>query len=318
MENRSIAIYTLIALICVGLGYGLWVGVINKGTFSVSSTAPFSLQMDQNQEVICQTSPCEFRVKAGMHGVSVRKDGFIEYTKAVDVLRGEKTEVVVELEKIVKAETSKERLTIPAVRNPFVLLTDKTKGVQSLVKKTSGKADEVIAYFSRPFEQTKIITNNDASLVWIVNRTRATAATAAETSIYHIHTQQKTRTLIYTSPEEVRGISASSSGKMVAVILANRVDLVDTDSKISLAMTARVESEKMFAWKNEKSFVYTEQDGGAAGSVFLKRATIENPGKSDTIQAWRNGEETLTQLYNDAAKSRLLVKGKVSDYVVAY
>lgn len=316
MENRSIAIYTLIAIILVGLGYGLWVGVINKGTLSVMSAAPFSLQLDQEPVLTCQTSPCEFRVKAGVHGVTVRKDGYIEYAKAVSVSRGEKAEVVAELEKIVTAERLKERVTIPSPKNPFVLQTDKTKGVQSLIKKGDGKSeDEVIAFFSRPFENPKIITTHDASLVWIVHRTKSTETSAAETSVYQIAVQPKTRTLIYTTPESVLGISPSESGKMVAVLLENRVDLVDTTSKISLAMTAHVDSEKLFAWKNEKSFFYVENTGG---STFLKRATLENPGKPDAVQVWKSDEEAIMQLYNDAVNSRLVVKGKGADYAVAY
>ncbi len=318
MENRSIALYTLIAIVLLGLGYGIWVGIINKGTISVKSIAPFSLQLDREPVLTCQSSPCEIRVKAGIHGITIQKTGYIEYTKAVDVPRGQKTEVAVELEKIVKAEKAKSSIAIPSIRNPFILQTDKTQGLQSLVKKSTtkdGSKDEVIAYFARPFEHPSIMTTPDASLVWIVNRTNATSASLAETSIYQIAVQPKTRTLIYTTSEDVHGISASPSGKMLAVILANRVDLVDTGSKISLAMTAQVSSEKLFAWKNEKSFFYAESLGGSA---FLKRATLENPGKPDTIQAWKNTDETIIQLSHDVANSRLIAKGVSADYVVAY
>ena len=322
MENRSIAFYTLVAIVLFGLGYGLWIGVINKGTLSVSSTAPFSLQLDQEPGVTCQTSPCEFRVKAEIHGITIRKDGYIEYVKAIDVPRGQKTEIAVELEKIVKAEKAKASVTIPSVGNPFILQTDKARGLQSLVKKSTtkdGSKDEVIAYFARPFEYPSIMTTPDASLVWIINRTSATSASAAETSIYQIAVQPKTRTLIYTTSENVRGISASQSGKAVAVILANRIDLVDTESKISLAMTARASSEKLFAWKNEKSFFYVENGSGSSlGSAFLKRAALENPGKPDVIQAWKNTDETIIQLWNDTTNSRLIVKGTGADYIVAY
>lgn len=309
LDSRKISLWIISIILVVGMGYGLWNGLINKGTLSIASAAPFSLQIDTESVFTCQASPCELKVKAGPHLVMIRKDGFIEAYRNLEVPRGSMTSATIELEKIVKAEVAKERVVIPVMPNPFVMQTDKNRNIQALVKKSAGKDNEVIAYFSQPIQNAKIETGVDERIVWVLDQR------IGGSSIYQVQTEQKTRTHIYSTTDNIRGLVPSQNGRVLAVLLENRVDLLDTTSKIALPLNVRMSTAQHLAWKSDTVLLYLENTGTLQS---LKRVMIENISKPDVIHAWNSGDEVILEVANDPKNSRLLVKGKNRDYVVAY
>lgn len=321
MENRSIAFYILIGLILLGVGYGVWSGFLNKGTISIATSAPFSVQIDTDPVFTCSSSPCEFRVKTGPHSVAVKKDGYSDYAKLVDVSMGNKTELRVELEKIVRAQVMSEEFVVPKIENPFVFQIDKNTGLQSIVKKSKDVKidDEVIAYFSRPFESPKIQTNADQSIVWIVDKGKVSS------SMYKVDVQKKSRMLVYETKDKIRGIVPSESGKVLAVVLGNRVDIVNIGEKNMTTVTLKstLDSEKFFAWKSDNIFFYIDHNGESGTNVaaFLKRSYVNNIQQEDAIRAWTPLEDSIEQIVHDAkggSGGRLVVIGKKANYAVNY
>jgi len=321
MENRNIALYVLVGLIVLGIGYGVWSGFLNKGTIAITTTAPFSAQIDTDPVFTCSSSPCEFRVKTGSHSVAVKKDGYSDYAKLVDVSMGSKTELNVELEKIVKAQVMSEKFVMPKIENPFVLQVDKNAGLQAIVKKSGDPKvdDEIIAYFSRPFESPKIQTNTNQSIAWISDKGRASS------SIYKVDVQKKSRMLVYETKDTIRGIVPSESGKVLAVILGNRVDLVKIGEKntTTITLNSTLDSEKFFAWKSDNVFFYVDHNGesGTNLAAFLKRSYMNNIKQEDAIRAWIPLEDSIEQIVNDAKGTnggRLVVIGKKANYAVEY
>lgn len=321
LENRQIGIYTIIALVILGVLYGLWAGILDKGTINISGPAPFSVQLDNANPFICQSSSCIFHVRADTHAIVMRKDGYLDTSKVLAIGRGKQIELSADLEKILKVENADEKVTIPKIDNPYTLQTDAKTRVQSLVKKVGdGKEEkeEVIAYFSQPFEHPRMVTSSDDSHVWIIEKT------TDGSSVYQIETGKKSRNNIYTTSEDITGIAASQSGKWIAILLANHVDLISISSKMTLTLNATVDTYQQFAWKDDKTFFYMEKSSASqntsssAKTFALKRAITTNPVKPDTIQTWTTAEETITQIANDPQKNQLLLKGKSNDYVVAY
>lgn len=316
MENRSIAAYLLGALVLLGAGYAVWTAVISKGTIAVigdgvavvggGTRAPFIVQIDSDPAFICNASPCEFRVKTGAHSVSVHRDGYSDFTKAVSVSMRGRTEVSASLEKVIKAEAMSEKFVVPVVKNPFVLRIDKDSGLHSIVKD-----DAVIAYFSRAFERPRLLTNTNQSIVWIIDHARPIS------SIYQVDVVKKTRKLVYETSDAVRAIVPEESGKSVAVVLGNSVDLVTVDASASgtstftMTLPVALESEKVFTWKDTGVFFYMD-------SGLLKRGYLDNPQRHDNIRAWAPAEDAIIGLVNDAASSRLVIIGKKASYEVKY
>lgn len=305
----------------LGIGYGVWNGFINKGTIAIATSAPFSAQIDTDPVFTCSSSPCEFRVKTGSHSVAVKKDGYSDYTKLVDVSMGNTTELRIELEKIVRVQVMSEEFVVPKIENPFVLQIDKNTGLQAVVKKSKDikMDDEVIAYFSRPFESPKIQTNVDQSIVWITDKGKISS------SIYKVDVQKKSRMLVHETKDKIRGIVPSESGKVLAVVLGNQVEIVNIGEKntTTIILKSTLDSEKFFAWKNDNIFFYVDHNGESGTNVaaFLKRSYVNNIQQEDAIRAWTPLEDSIEQIVNDAkggSGGRLVVIGKKAHYAVNY
>ncbi len=335
MESRKLAIYTLLGVVALGLIYGLWVGVINKGTLGIVSSVPFSVQIDNEMPAVCGTSPCEFRVKAGAHTLVIRKDGFTDYAKQIEAPRSERTEVVVTLEKIVKIESVVEKKDPPAIANPFVIQTNKVSGVQALVKKGEKKSDsdETIAYFSQPFTRPKIVPSRDGAYAWI-DDTKEVISEESDLvrynwSLYQVDTKQKRRTLVYTMTSTDKGASymPTEDGRFVAIFLKDQIDVVNTASggvktlniQLDIGAGGTNNPRNLFAWKDSNVFFFVEAASGSStdGGVELKRSSLENPSQEDLIGSY-SATDTIRMIFNDIASGELRIKSADADSVVKY
>ncbi len=318
MENRSIAFWTIIVMIIAGLAYGIWTGFLNKGTLSVGGGAPFTVTLDEEEPVVCQVSPCSFKVATGEHLVHMEKPGYLEMVKNIEVVRGEETIVAADLQKIVSVVKA-QKVTIPAVvANPFVLKTSAEK--QALVKKSrESEAEEVIAYFARPLKSAKTYTVADASMVWVTDSAASLADSAAEASlaetiIYQIDVAKKTRHQLWQTSEKIMGLMPSTDGKFLAVLTPKNIELFNTHTRSRVTMSATISSEKLVTWAGDGDFFYVDRVGSV---MYLKQTSLKNPLKPNTIQAWESEEDTIMQIWFEPARQSVFLKGEKDGYQVA-
>lgn len=318
MENRSIAFWIIIIIVIAGIGYGIWTGFLNKGMLSITESAPFTVTLDEEVPVACQQNPCSFKIATGPHLIRVEKQGHLEMIKSIEVARGEETVVAAHLQKIVSVVKT-QSIEVPAlVANPFILKTSAEK--QALVKKST-QGEDVIAYFARPLKNAKTYMVADASMVWVTDSDPLN--NKGETIIYQIDVAKKTRHQLWQTSEKIVGMMPSGDGKFLAVVMPKSIELFDTQTRGHTSVSAAVESEKLVTW------VDGEEKSGQAGEIFyvdsqqgvmyLRRATLENPLKPDTIQAWRSEEDVIERIWFEGGVSvvgSVLLKGKKDGYRV--
>ncbi len=309
MENRSIAFWIIIIIVVAGIGYGVWTGLLNKGTLSIAENAPFTVTLDEEAPVVCQQNPCSFRIMAGPHLIRVEKSGYLEMIKSVEIVRGEDTMVAAGLQKIISVMKA-QNVEVPAVvANPFILKTSAEK--QALVKK-SPQGEDVIAYFARPLKNTKTYIVADASIVWVTD----SEASGDATTIYQIDVAKKTRHQLWQTSEKIVGMVPSGDGKFLAVVMPKSIELFDTQTRGHTSVSAAVESEKLVTWVGAGEIFYVDSQQDA---MYLRRTTLENPLKHHTIQAWRSEEDVIERIWFEGdvpAAGLVFLKGKKEGYQV--
>jgi hypothetical protein len=163
-HRRQMFFGTIIALIITGsIAYYFWGNLINFGTLSVYSEAPFTISFyDENKDYECKVSPCEIVGKIGEKNFFVKKEGYKTEITSVDFKLWRTVEKTIDLKLIPRfSQTDKE---VSEEKTEYSFVIDGSNQMQKMVD-VSDKDQTAIVYFPKRLENPVAFGNKKIALV---------------------------------------------------------------------------------------------------------------------------------------------------------
>ncbi len=162
-KRRVIVFAGLLALVIVGsVILYFWGSFINRGTLLVYGQPPFSVEIFQEEEFVCNSSPCEITYKSGQKQLILRKEGYEGIVTEAEIKLWQKNEINVEFKLI--------GYTGPTDQYPqenqykYRLVDDFETGMQKLISADDSRQN-ALAYFPKEIKNIKIVGSQNFVLL---------------------------------------------------------------------------------------------------------------------------------------------------------
>lgn len=303
MDKRKFSIIVLIIGLAIAIVAMIWQAFINKGTLEIETLQGATVTVDQLEAKTCDTIPCSWTGKPGVHAITIEKDGYQTVEKIITLTRG-KMPISITLEKVptVSELETKDTFTPPEEKTQPHVTLSMVNGNQALVD-TDTK--EVIVYFSRPLASSILTANTDRKKIYIMD----TAQT--EKVLYMIDATAHTRTAVATITDTIKTIISSPKGKSIIVTGETKSLWINTETHAQQTLPTRLDSKKLWSFDGENAgfFVTSDKKG-----THLYKVHSDDIAKPILLNSWDVGEETIEKIVSNSSQKELWIQGKNKNY----
>ena len=311
ISKKTVSVVILIGIAVFFTGRFIW-QKYDTGSLTITVAPTYSFAVDTSDAVTCPSNSCTLTLRSGEHPILITKDGFINFFTTVTVTRGQMTPFSPTLQRVPKIETRTTSKYVPPKNvSPFSLSIDKNSR-QVLMNKA-----DVVAYFARPFNAPIISSDASGKFVWVVDQ-KKTGVDGSISSIYLVNTAEKSRSVVYTSSSEIRGIFPSPNGALLAIVLPDELDMIDHSGAITAKVLASSLNEKSIAWQLDTVMYFIDHVN--TGDI-LKRAELSSTGKIapnalSTISTWTPDKDVIDFMAIDQTSQEIRIQGKKTAYAM--
>ncbi len=261
-KKRMIALASIIILLIFSsIAYFIWANFLGASRLTITAKAPFTVEILGEKTYNCDESPCKIKTGNGAKTLLIKKEGYEQTIKNVNLRPGESEEVNIEF-KIVPFLSKAANFPTVGEGTSYTLVMDSNNGMQKLVDESDNLASAIV-YFQKQIQNPQIFSSKNTVLIIEKNSTSPKA--------YKVNTLTKSRELIEADFGNITDGSWSPNGKYFLFQTPDSRKLQLMKENGSIVELNLYSQGNIYTWTYSNTLLFvSQQDIGAVDTEVLE------------------------------------------------